>query len=281
MSLVMDHVIILVDDLERATTDFRTLGFTVTPGGEHGEGLSHNALIHFADGTFFELFAYKRGWRSSVLRGLYRAGALGFLARSRRRGALLRFIELSDMPERLVDFCLLADSLETATDATAQANLPTPDPLSSSRMRPDGQEVSWDIISILTPGMPFLRSPYAPPIAPDPDATRHDNGARGIARLQIESSDPATLTRLYAQLLGTAPLTGTQEHDGTTVFHVGSAVLEIIESEPPASAAPQTRPPPRALRSLTLEAPAGTAARTLDRRDTHGATIHLMPTDSA
>jgi hypothetical protein len=80
MSLVMDHVIILVDDLERASADFEALGFTVTPGGEHGEGLTHNALIHFADGTFFELFAYKRGWRASVLRWLYRAGGLGFLA---------------------------------------------------------------------------------------------------------------------------------------------------------------------------------------------------------
>ncbi|MBW2551145.1 MAG: hypothetical protein JRE73_10320 [Deltaproteobacteria bacterium] len=31
------------------------------------------------------LFAIKRGWRASVLRSLYRAGALGVLARSRRR----------------------------------------------------------------------------------------------------------------------------------------------------------------------------------------------------
>ena len=95
MSLVMDHVIILVDELERASADFRALGLTVTPGGEHGEGLSHNALIYFADGTFLELLAFKRGRRTSVLRWLYRRGALGFLARSRRRGGLFRFIELS------------------------------------------------------------------------------------------------------------------------------------------------------------------------------------------
>lgn len=278
MSLVMDHVIIFVDDLERASADFRALGFTVTPGGEHGEGLSHNALIHFADGTFFELLAFKRGWRTTVLRGLYRAGALGFLARSRRRGGLFRFIELSDMPEGLVDFCLLADSLKAATDATEQANLPTPDPLSSSRVRPDGQEVSWGIISILTPALPFLRSPYAPPIAPDPEATRHDNGAQGIARLQIESSDPATLTRQYAKLLGTRPLAGTEEHGDATVFRVGSGVLEIVESETRASASPRTRAPRRALRSLTLKAPPGTSARTLDPARTHGASLHLMAT---
>ena len=281
MSLVMDHVIILVDDLERASADFRALGFTVTPGGEHGEGLTHNALIHFADGTFFELLAYKRGWRTSALRWLYRRGALGLLARSRRRGGLFRFIELSDMPEGLVDFCLLAESLAAATEATEQANLPTPAPLSSSRVRPDGQEVRWDIISILTPALPFLRSPYAPAITPDPKATHHRNGARGIARLQIESSDPATLTRLYAQLLGTTPLAGTQEHGEATVFRVGSGRIEIVESEPHASASPRTRALPRALRSLTLKAPLGTAARTLDPTHAHGAKIHLMATDSA
>jgi hypothetical protein len=279
MSLVMDHVIVLVDDLERASADFRSLGFTVTPGGEHGEGLTHNALIHFEDGTFFELFAYKRGWRASVLRWLYRAGALGFLGRSRRRGGLFRFIELSNMPEGLVDFCLLADSLKAATDATEQANLPTPDPLSSSRTRSDGQEVRWDIISILTPALPFLRSPYTPPIGPDPEARRHDNGALGIARLQIESPDPTMLTRLYAPLLGTAPLTERQEHGAASVFCVGSAVLEIVETEPSASAARRTQAPPRALRSLTLKTPPGTAAHTLDPARTHGANIDLMATD--
>lgn len=281
MSLVMDHVIILVDDLGRASADFEALGFTVTPGGEHGEGLTHNALVHFADGTFFELFAYKRGWRASVLRWLYRAGGLGFLARSRRRGGLFRFIELTGMPAGLVDFCLLAESLKAATDATGQANLPTPDPLPSSRVRPDGQEVSWDIISILTPGLPFLRSPYAPLIPPAPEATRHANGAQGIERLQIESSDPATLARAYAKLLGTAPLPADQKHTEATVLRAGSSMLEIVESTPALSVAGRTRAHPRALRSLTLKAPAGATTRTLDATHTHGADIRLVATDSA
>ena len=281
MSLVMDHVIILVDDLERASADFKSLGFTVTPGGEHGEGLTHNALIHFEDGTFFELFAYKRGWRTSILRWLYRTGALGLLARSRRRGGLFRFIELSDMPEGLVDFCLLADSLKTATDTTEQANLSTPDPLSSSRVRPDGQEVSWHIISTPTPALPFLRSPYAPLIAPEPEATRHANGAQGIARLQLESSDPAALVELYAKLLGTTPPAGTQEHGAATVFRVGSGVLDIVEGRPDSSAANRSRVESRPLSSVTLKAPPGTTARTLDVTPTHGANIRLVATDSA
>lgn len=279
MSLVMDHAVILVRDLESASMDFRALGFTVTPGGEHGEGLTHNALVHFADGTFFELFAYAHGWRTSVLRGLFRARVLGFLARSRRRGALFRFIELSDMPEGLVDFCLLAESVEAASRAAEQAKLPTPDPLSSSRVRPDGQEVRWDILSLPAAGMPFLRSPYVPAIACDPAAVRHENGALGIARLEIESRDPAALTQQYAQLLQTTPLEGMQEQDQATAFGIGSAVLEIAGSESSSSTADGTPSRPRGLRALTLGGPAGMAARTLDPARTHGATIHLMATD--
>ncbi|RLB41911.1 MAG: hypothetical protein DRH23_17570, partial [Deltaproteobacteria bacterium] len=166
------------------------------------------------------------------------------------------------------------------TDATEQANLSTPDPLHSSRVRPDGQKVSWDIISILNPALPFLRSPYAPLIPPAPDAPRHANGAQGIARLQLESSDPAALVELYAKLLGTTPPAGTQEHGAATVFRVGSGVLYIVERKPDSPAANPSRVESRPLRSVTLKAPPGTTARTLDVTPTHGANIRLVATDS-
>ncbi len=56
----IDHVVILVKDLAQATADYTELGFTVVPGGEHSDGASHNALIAFADGSYIELFAFKR-----------------------------------------------------------------------------------------------------------------------------------------------------------------------------------------------------------------------------
>lgn len=46
-------------DLTRASADYQRAGFTVTPGGEHTSGGTHNALLAFADGTYFELIAFK------------------------------------------------------------------------------------------------------------------------------------------------------------------------------------------------------------------------------
>ena len=55
----IDHIVIAVRDLAAASDDYARLGFTVTPGGEHTGGATHNALISFADGAYFELIAFK------------------------------------------------------------------------------------------------------------------------------------------------------------------------------------------------------------------------------
>ncbi|MFW6075058.1 MAG: VOC family protein, partial [Chloroflexota bacterium] len=34
----IDHLVILVDELERAIQDYTSLGFTVVPGGKHPRG---------------------------------------------------------------------------------------------------------------------------------------------------------------------------------------------------------------------------------------------------
>ncbi|MEI6179461.1 MAG: VOC family protein, partial [Chloroflexales bacterium] len=47
----IDHLVILVGNLAAAVADYEALGFTITPGGEHTDGATHNALISFADGS--------------------------------------------------------------------------------------------------------------------------------------------------------------------------------------------------------------------------------------
>ena len=54
----LDHLVILVRDLGRAVREYEKLGFTVIPGGEHADGLTHNALICFEDGSYLELVAF-------------------------------------------------------------------------------------------------------------------------------------------------------------------------------------------------------------------------------
>lgn len=41
MAFALDHVVIAVNDLDRAVADYQSLGFTVYPGGVHHGGVSH------------------------------------------------------------------------------------------------------------------------------------------------------------------------------------------------------------------------------------------------
>ena len=54
----LDYLVILVRDLDRAVRDCDGLGFTVTPGGEHADGLTRNALIPFKDSSYLEHVAF-------------------------------------------------------------------------------------------------------------------------------------------------------------------------------------------------------------------------------
>ena len=53
----IDHIVVVVPDLEDAITKYGELGFTVVRGGKHNIG-THNALIAFADGSYVELIAF-------------------------------------------------------------------------------------------------------------------------------------------------------------------------------------------------------------------------------
>jgi len=54
----LDHLVILLEELNEAVGGYEKLGFRVTPGGEHADGLTRNALVPFADGTYLELVAF-------------------------------------------------------------------------------------------------------------------------------------------------------------------------------------------------------------------------------
>ena len=41
----LDHLVILVGDLDVAAADGERLGFALTPGGEHAAGLTRDALV--------------------------------------------------------------------------------------------------------------------------------------------------------------------------------------------------------------------------------------------
>ena len=181
MAFQLDHVVIAVADLEQAMADYRQLGFTVYPGGVHHGGVSHNALVIFADGSYFELIAYRqaapdvRWWQV-----LSRAG------------------------EGLVDFALLPEDVEGDLAAARQRGLALNGPIAGGRLRLDGARLNWQIVRPVTTDLPFWCGDVTPRElrVPVGDMRAHANGVTGIASVSVAVGDGAASAGRYAALVG-------------------------------------------------------------------------------
>ena len=133
----LDHLVILVRDLELASADYESLGFTVTPGGEHADGLTRNALVPFQDGTYLELVTFLDpedptdnvwGWRRFYPR------------------------------EGLIDYCTASDDLDADVRRLASLGFGVEGPEDGGRRLPDSTNIRWRSARIRQEGriFPFL-----------------------------------------------------------------------------------------------------------------------------
>jgi hypothetical protein len=171
---MLDHVVFVAHDLAVTVEEYRGRGFTVTPGGEHADGITHNALVAFADGAYLELVGYRkpapqhRWWRH--------AGGGGF-----------------------ADFAVLSDDVDA--DVAALGTLVSSPAAEGGRIRPDGVALRWRA-AFLAPPLPFLVQDLTPRDrrVPGGDSARHTNGTTGIASVVVGCRDLAAAERAYAQL---------------------------------------------------------------------------------
>ena len=173
----LDHVVLVARDLNSAIADHRRRGFTVTPGGEHADGTTHNALITFADGSYLELVAF----------------------RDLSRALTHRWWKIAADGGGLADFALLSDDL--TADSTALADLVKTPPKDGGRIRPDGVELKWRT-AVLKPPLPFVIEDLTARElrVPGGAAAEHANGATGIASVVIGAVDIGDAEWRYAAL---------------------------------------------------------------------------------
>jgi catechol 2,3-dioxygenase-like lactoylglutathione lyase family enzyme len=201
MVLAIDHLVILVDNLAEAVEDYEALGFHVSPGGEHADGATHNALVSFADGTYLELLAFKvdapahRWWR-------HRAAGEG-----------------------LIDFALLPTAIEADVAAARARGLPLEGPFPGGRERPDGVRLAWQTATAAAPELPFLCGDVTPRTLRVPAPGRHGNGVSGIFRVTVAVRDLDASAARYAALLGAAPLV----EPGRRLFKLGAGYIALQE----------------------------------------------------
>jgi catechol 2,3-dioxygenase-like lactoylglutathione lyase family enzyme len=181
----IDHIVIAVRDLAAASADYAALGFTVTPGGEHTGGATHNALISFADGSYFELIAFREPDRPQEHKwwGRFAKG------------------------EGTVDFALLADEVAAQAARLGAAGIAVEGPVDGGRLRPDGQQIAWRNLGLnaRSAPLPFVIEDVTPrelrvPLHP---ATAHPLGVTGIAGLTLLVADLDQAAEPFAALLGT------------------------------------------------------------------------------
>ena len=174
----LDHVVLVVLDLEGAVADHRTRGFTVIPGGVHAGGLTHNALIGFADGSYLELIA--------------------FADLERARGTH-RWAPVAERGGGWADFALLSSDL--TQDVAALGDLVARPPEDAGRTRPDGLRIAWRAAGLVPP-LPFLIEDLTARElrVPGGEATRHANGVRGVERVLVGAREPRITADRYATL---------------------------------------------------------------------------------
>ena len=204
----IDHLVIVVNDLDQAARDYEQLGFTVVPGGRHPVG-SHNMLIAFADGSYLEIIAFYREARDH------------------------RWWSPLEKGERLVDYCMQTDDLQGDTKKLREAGVAINDPVPWSRNRPDGYEIKW-LLSLATGShrgvAPFLIQDVTPRVERIPQEFRHANGAMGIGTLTIAVEELSTVQRWYETALGAAATAFTDDMLGARgiYFIAGPHTVEFI-----------------------------------------------------
>ena len=208
MGLSLDHLVILVVDLDGAVRDYNASGFAVAPGGEHADGLTRNALVSFRDGTYLELIA--------------------FIDPDDPRDNLWNWRSFLDSGGGLIDHCLASDDFLSAdVRRLRETGLVVDGPSEGGRTLPDGTRIRWSSASIRQRGraLPFLIQDTTPRGFRVPTAAAHPNGASGITELQIQAG-PEEI-EAYAAL--------TEVRDVTETLRLGACTLRFtphVESRP-------------------------------------------------
>lgn len=212
----IDHIVILVQTLAAGSADYEKLGFTVTPGGEHVGLGTHNSLVPFADGAYFELIAFKEPEKPVAQRWYPR------LAKG----------------EGLMDYCLYGDHLGAEIAAIGSRGFAMRGPIEMGRARPDGIRIDWKLIvnpaNVGETVGPFVIEDTTPRElrVPGGAAARHPLNVDGIRGIVIGSRDLHVSATTLRQVFGSPGESVTPSVAGAAAairFQVGPNFIEVAQ----------------------------------------------------
>jgi len=209
VKFALDHVVIAVGDLEQAIADYRSLGFTVMPGGRHPGRTSHNALIVFEDDAYIELIAWTAPNDAERWNVAHRAHGDGFM-----------------------DFALVPEDLPRATAEAKARGLALNGPIDGGRVRPDGVELKWQTARQTTFDLPFFCADVTPRAlrVPEGEVRRHANGAVGVATVTVAVNDLAVSEARYRAMLGDAATVKDTGAPNALTFTLGGTEIVLANA---------------------------------------------------
>ena len=253
----IDHLMICVADLAKATDTYRRLGFNVQPGGVHPGKGTHNAVM-LNDEDYLELLAIRdpeEDRAAEAAAGRFRRERAAYIA----AGGGIRYVVLQ------------SDDLAADVAAMRGRGVDVSE-VQDGRRAQEGQEFRWKW-AMLGPDDPlplfFIQhlTPMAERRKHTPGAGPHPNGVRFLERTYIVVENLEASVAMYSKVLGVSEprmYKGTVIMSHMAVFQFGSAGLTIAHPYAPGPA------------SISLETRGPGAFQALFRTTSMGAAAHWM-----
>jgi hypothetical protein len=167
MSLKVDHVTIAGSHLASLEQAFAGVGLKPAYGGPHSNGITHMALLSFANGSYVELISTLEPGQASPLWHTHIAEDGGPCA-----------------------WAVGVDDVAAEAARLAALGVPVRGPLYLNRQRPDGVLVEWDLAFLGDDGpgatLPFIIKDRTPREWRVPPSTRAaEAGLRGVAMVVL------------------------------------------------------------------------------------------------
>ncbi len=249
----IDHVILLVEDLDRASADIASSGFTVQDRADTKHGTTRFRFVTFEDGSYILITAFTSP----------------DAAAGHRLGPVLA------EKTGWADYSFAVADLDAAAQRAAAAGATLGAVHDVRNVVASGEE--W-ALRLLVAGhgasgddaLPFLIQDVVGRNVRIPAARPHANGALGIAEIRVSAPDPAATSARLGALAGSSVTAGPS---GRFSLPVGSCTVTVAPAAAGLAGARRTG----GMASAVLRCRAGSKAAVLDGSATHHARIELAP----
>jgi len=253
-TLELDHIVVTVDDLNKAIEDYKALGFRVMYGGKHASGTTHNALVPFSDGAYIELIALT-----------------GEDVTDTDAEDFSNFFEFG---EGAVGYALYTDDLDADVADMKERGVQATPIRNGSRELPDGRTIKWQIAHVDNRVFPLFLEDETPRSWRVPDSerrTRHENGAKGVSQVTFIIEDLHTGIARYRAILGVPPQV---DHHAAYFLLEGTLLHITVPMDDAMEAHLKTRRD--APYALQLKTRSSAMKGTLDSSKSHGLNMELV-----